>query len=131
EMDRALQVKHFSLEDPARLVVDIEGARLNAVLQAFGEKIAVSDPYIANVRVGQYTADTLRLVIDLKKKVAPQVFTLKPIDPYQHRLVVDLYSLEGADELQTLLSSLDEDPLADIIARVAKGAPNAKAKTSP
>ena len=49
------------------------------------------DPYIAGVRVGQFQPRVVRLVLDLKQPVAPQVFTLTPVAAYQHRLVFDLY----------------------------------------
>ena len=36
----------------------------------------------------------MRLVIELKGEVKPQVFTLKPVGEYGHRLVLDLYPVE-------------------------------------
>ena len=47
----------------------------------------------------------MRLVIELKGEVTPQVFTLKPIGDYGHRLVLDLYPAEEADPLMALLKS--------------------------
>ena len=46
---------------PHRLVVDIEGATLNNVLQTISSKVQQNDPYIANIRVGQNTATTVRV----------------------------------------------------------------------
>ena len=91
EASSAMQYKHFTLDNPARLVVDIEGATLNNVLQTISSKVQQNDPYIANIRVGQNTATTVRVVIDLKQAVNPQVFTLAPVANFRNRLVVDLY----------------------------------------
>lgn len=53
EASSAMKYKHFTLDNPARLVVDIEGATLNNVLQTISSKVQQNDPYIANIRVGQ------------------------------------------------------------------------------
>jgi len=60
-------------------------------------------PYIAGVRAGQFKARVVRLVFDLKSEVKPQVFELKPIGEYGHRLVLDLYPATPADPLLSLL----------------------------
>ncbi len=54
-------------------------------------KVGPSDPTINGIRVGQFAPGLVRLVVDLKQTVAPQVFTLAPVAAYRHRLVFDLY----------------------------------------
>jgi N-acetylmuramoyl-L-alanine amidase len=46
----------------------------------------------------------VRLVVDLKQTALPQVFNLPPIAAYQHRLVVDFYTLKAADPLEALIN---------------------------
>jgi N-acetylmuramoyl-L-alanine amidase len=57
--------------------------------------------------VGQYANKTVRLVLDLRQMVKPQVFNLLPVKTgnthYQHRLVLDLYPSEVADPLEALI----------------------------
>ena len=65
-----------------------------------------ADPNIDGVRVGQYSADVVRLVIDLKQGVRPQMFTLAPVAAYQHRLVLDLYPLRNIDPLDALVAQI-------------------------
>ena len=139
ELDRALKAEHFLLSSPNRLVVDLEGADLNSQLRDLVSKIQPNDPYISSVRVGQNVPGVVRMVFDLKQAIVPQVFTLKPIAEYQHRLVLDLYPTKVADPLMALLGS-DDDPLARVIeelsigrpgAPVAPGAPPAVARTAP
>jgi type IV pilus assembly protein PilQ len=59
--DSSLTLAHFTLEGPSRIVVDLGGANL-AVRSAYDGK--ARGP-IRNVRLSQYRADTVRLVIDL------------------------------------------------------------------
>lgn len=103
EHDGAVQAKHFMLGNPDRLVVDIEGTELNAALKELISKIQPDDPYIQHVRVGQLNPKTVRLVFDLKAAVNPQVFSLAPVDKYQHRLVLDLYPKEPLDPIAALI----------------------------
>ena len=55
------------------------------------------------MRVGQNRPNVVRLVFDLKEEVNPQVFTLKPIGEYKHRLVLDLYPVSPPDPILALI----------------------------
>src|SRR6266404_3467791 len=44
-----------------------------------------------------------RLVLDLKSEVNPQLFALRPVGEYGHRVVLDLYPLIPLDPLMALL----------------------------
>jgi N-acetylmuramoyl-L-alanine amidase len=103
ENDSMLKVTHFIVKDPERLVVDIEGLELNATLKGLVAKIQSGDPYIRQVRVGQNRPNVVRLVFDLKEEVTPQVFTLAPVDTYQHRLVFDLYPVQPRDLIAEMI----------------------------
>jgi N-acetylmuramoyl-L-alanine amidase len=103
ENDIELKTSHFIVKDPERLVVDIEGLELNATLKELVAKIQANDPYIKQVRVGQNKPNIVRLVFDLKEEVSPQVFTLKPVGNYKHRLVFDLYPSNPPDPIAALI----------------------------
>lgn len=134
ESDTALKTRQTFIDSPPRLAVDIEGMELNAALRELVGKVQASDPNIAGIRVGQFNASTVRLVIDLKRPIAPQVFTLQPVAAYAHRLVLDLYPAQAADPLEQLIqerastkaapagstlppSGPVNDPLGDLIAK--------------
>ena len=126
ESDSALQFKQLFVPSPPRLAVDIQGIELNAELKALVAKLGADDPTIAGIRVGQSAPGLVRLVLDLKQAVAPQVFTLPPVAAYRHRLVFDLYPTQQADPLEALIaerlkdSTLPRptaDPLGELIAR--------------
>lgn len=122
EMDSELKAEHFTLENPHRLVVDIEGLTINAAINELVSKVRPNDPYIDTVRVGQNRPDVVRLVLDLKQPIAPQVFTLKPIGEYQYRLVLDLYPKVAQDPLMALMDTEDPDPLAEVLENLAQNA---------
>lgn len=103
ENDVELKATHFLVQNPARMVVDIEGIELNPALKELVAKIQSNDPYIKQVRVGQNRPNVVRLVFDLKDQVVPQVFTLDPIGNYKYRLVFDLYPLVPADPIAMMI----------------------------
>jgi N-acetylmuramoyl-L-alanine amidase len=113
ESDGALTTKQIFVASPPRLAVDIEGIELNAALRELVAKVKPDDPFITGIRAGQNAPGVVRLVLDLKQPVAPQVFTLPPVAAYQHRLVLDLYPTQAADPLEALIAERLRDMGAD------------------
>ncbi|HET9463148.1 MAG TPA: N-acetylmuramoyl-L-alanine amidase [Thiobacillus sp.] len=89
--------KYFTLSNPERLVIDLEGVEAGAALDALAAQLTADDPYIGAIRVGVNRPGVMRVVLDLKSAVRPSVFLLPPLGAYGHRLVVDLYPVEAAD----------------------------------
>lgn len=108
ESSDVLDYRYFTLDNPKRLVVDIRNVRLNQVLQSLGSKVQASDPYISGIRVGQNNEHTVRVVMDLKADVNPQLFILSPIASFRHRLVIDLYPAASTDSDDPLLALLND-----------------------
>jgi len=98
-----LKFTQFSVKNPERLVVDIEGIEFNSVLESLSNKVAADDPYIKLLRAGRFKPGVVRLVMELKTEVQPQVFSLKPVGEYGSRLVLDVYPLNPPDPLLSLL----------------------------
>ncbi|HLS21842.1 MAG TPA: N-acetylmuramoyl-L-alanine amidase [Paenalcaligenes sp.] len=120
ELESELKAEHFILENPHRLVVDLHDVTLNSTLKQLNGLVQSNDPYISGVRVGQNTPDVVRLVLDLKQPIAPQVFTLKPIGEYKYRFVIDLYPLVAQDPILALQQQFDDDdPLATVLEELA------------
>lgn len=110
EHDRPIQFSHMLVKDPHRLVVDLEGVEFNSVLGSLPGKIAEADPHIKLIRAGRNRPGVVRLVVELKGEVRPQVFTLQPVGDYGHRLVLDLYPAEETDPLMALLRGEEKKP---------------------
>lgn len=104
ESDTALVAKPLFVPTPPRLAVDIEGITLNPALKELVAKVRADDPNIAGIRVGQFAPSIVRLVVDLKLPIRPQVFSLAPVAAYQHRLVLDLYPVDAVDPLEALIA---------------------------
>lgn len=103
ESSSEISFSHMTLKDPERLVVDLEGVELNSVLQSLPSRVLESDPVISLIRAARNRPGVIRVVVELKSEINPQVFTLKPIASYGHRLVVDLYPSEPLDPLLALI----------------------------
>jgi N-acetylmuramoyl-L-alanine amidase len=88
-------------------VIDLQGVAVDPALRELVSKVIPSDPYIQRIRVGQFNPQTLRLVLDLKQRVSPQVFDLAPVAQYRHRLVIDLYPTVPPDPLDLLIAQTE------------------------
>ena len=117
-----LQFQLLALKNPDRLALDIDGINVNAALEELSNKIGGNDPYVKSVRVGRFKQGTVRLVFDLKADVKPEVFTLRPVAEYGHRLVMDIYPAQSTDPLITLLEKNQAAP-ATTAAAGATGTP--------
>jgi N-acetylmuramoyl-L-alanine amidase len=68
-------------------------------------KVKPNDPYVSQIRVGQFQPSIVRLVFDLKEPIKPQLFTLDPVAEYNYRMVFDLYPTTPLDPLMALVKS--------------------------
>ena len=102
ESKQPIRYNLFSLKNPERLVIDLEDVEINAALNELVGKIGNDDPYIKSVRIGRFKPGVVRLVLDLKAQVKPQLFSLQPVAEYGHRLVLDVYPLVAIDPLMAL-----------------------------
>lgn len=114
ESNVALKYKQFALSNPERLVIDIQGLHLNPVLKGVDKQVRVDDPFIKNARVGQFDSNTVRVVLELKRNVAPKIFNLAPVAGINHRLVVDLYPSQNQVEDDPLLALLKDYNQGDL-----------------
>ena len=105
ESDTPLPITQQILTNPDRLVVDVQGMELNATLKDLVAKVKPNDPYVSQIRIGQFQPGVVRLVFDLKEPVKPQLFTLNPVAEYQYRMVLDIYPTTPPDPLMELVKS--------------------------
>ena len=105
EAAKPIAHKMTMLQNPDRLVLDLQGVELGGALKSLSSKILASDPYIKQVRAANFKPGTVRLVIDLKSEIKPSLFSLPPAGEYKHRLVLDIYPLQ--DPLMAMLLERD------------------------
>jgi N-acetylmuramoyl-L-alanine amidase len=104
ESKSAIRYNQFTLANPDRLVIDLEEIELGAALNELSNKVSKEDPYISSLRIGRFKPGTVRLVLDLKTQVKPQIFSLKPVGEYGHRLVLDIYPAVPVDPLMAFVA---------------------------
>lgn len=119
--DTRSQVRHtiFSLENPSRLVIDMEDTSLNADL----DQLDLSDSPVRRIRSAPRNGSDLRVVLDLEKDIKPRSFLLEPNQQYGHRLVVDLIQedRESLDSLTKPIVRDQTDSKRDIIVVIDAG----------
>lgn len=109
-----LKYKYSLLNNPKRLAIDINDINLDVTLKKISSKVLSNDPYIKSIRVIQLTNKAVRLMIELKKDVKPNTFTLPPIAKFKNRLVIDLYPSKTT-------STEDDDPLLALLEEYKTG----------
>lgn len=113
ESKKSIRHNLFTIGNPDRLVVDLDNVELGPALNELARKVDINDPYIKSLRVGYFKPGTVRLVLDLKSDVKPQLFILKPIGEYGYRLVLDVYPANPIDPLMALIEQAEPiDPVA-------------------
>ena len=105
ETDTPIKHSMIMLDNPKRLVVDMENVELNEALKTLTQKIQQNDPYIQQVRTAYFKPGVVRVVIDLRADIRPEIFILPPAGEYKHRLVIDVYPT--VDPLVALLKQLN------------------------
>ena len=91
DLDRKTAYKLFTLKNPHRVVVDLQGSSIDIPLELDEEHAGV----ITGVRYGQPDKNTLRVVFDLSESAELKSFLLDPTAQYSHRLVIDLFTKSG------------------------------------
>ncbi|QEA40996.1 AMIN domain-containing protein [Pistricoccus aurantiacus] len=95
DLSSPAQANVFTLDNPSRLVIDLDASQL----RSDSDKLNLQGSAIEAVRTGVRNGNGLRIVLDLKREVEPEHFSLAPNEQYGHRLVVDLtYPGESAVE---------------------------------
>jgi len=104
DLNAPVQHSLFILNDPERVVIDLDAADFNAVLP----QLTAADNVIKEIRFAKRGTTDLRVVLDLNRKVKAKSFSLKPQGEYGNRLVLDL-------EYETAAVSLSKRIPKDIV----------------
>jgi len=81
--------KDPSINKPQRLYVDLKNSRLGRNIK---KSIPINDDLLSDARAGQFTSDSVRVVVDIKSFKTYKIFSLK--DPF--RIVIDVWGTAEA-----------------------------------
>lgn len=73
---------------PQRIYIDVHNSQLSRSLQ---KVVPINDNLLSDARAGQYTPDTVRVVVDIKSFKTYKIFSLK--NPF--RIVLDVWGVES------------------------------------
>jgi N-acetylmuramoyl-L-alanine amidase len=94
DFDYNLLKKDPSIHKPQRLYVDLRNSRLGEDIDRI---ITINDDLLKLARAGQYTPDSVRVVVDIKSLESYKVFSLN--EPF--RIVIDLKGGGGTSATQS------------------------------
>ena len=107
EANSAFTYKMSYMQNPDRVVLDIDQVELNSAIKSLVDKVQANDPYIKQIRSANFQQG-VRLVVDLKAAAKPNAFTLTPTGAYKYRLVLDVYP--ALDPLRAMVAERDPPP---------------------
>lgn len=111
DLDAPVQHSLTFANNPDRIILDIPASSLNAGLNT----LPLADTPVLAVRSYVQNKTDLRLVLDLKTKIAPNSFLLKAHSGMHDRLVIDLYD-EPATAANTATAVAEKPAVAPVAA---------------
>ncbi|MBX3616963.1 N-acetylmuramoyl-L-alanine amidase [Nitrosomonas sp.] len=111
ESNQPLDYELSMLDNPHRVVIDLNQTGITPALAALPDKVDAIDPFVQKIRIGQFKPDVIRLVFDLKSNVVPRAFVVKPKDNFAHRLILDIYHPDKAGKIAAPLRVNDNAAL--------------------
>lgn len=111
--DSTIKYRYFTLDNPDRLVIDIDGITKNNALTSLTKKIPTNDGFIKRIRLGQKDTNTIRLVFDLKRPAKANVIHK------DKQLQVDFTEsdtlLTSSSLPNSTTSTISNDPLGELL----------------
>lgn len=92
DLTKEFEYKEFYLENPSRLVVDVEGAVLSSNVP---KEFNLDSPHAKRIRLGQFNPTTVRVVIETDAEI--KTFVLDG-GPSGCRLVIDIMTPDKSDK---------------------------------
>ncbi len=103
--------KDPSIKKPQRLYIDLSKSRLGRNIQKF---VPINDELLSDARAGQYTGESVRIVVDIKSFKTYKIFSLK--NPF--RIVLDVWG----DDSDRQTASPSTSPLTPSTGTLPPGA---------
>lgn len=126
DLDAPVQHSLTFANNPDRIILDIPASTLNAGLNT----LPLADTPVLAVRSYVQNKTDLRLVLDLKTKIAPNSFLLKAHSGMHDRLVIDLYD-EPAASANPTTAAVEKPAAVTATASANKNPPVANPVATP
>ncbi|WP_342808228.1 N-acetylmuramoyl-L-alanine amidase [Alteromonas sp. M12] len=111
------EYSYFTLSNPERLVIDLANTKGDIDLAGF----AKSSDLVKKIRYSSAKdASSVRVVLELNRKLNTEIFALPPTAPYKNRLVIDLSDHSNSTP-QVVMSSESSTRDRDIIIAIDAG----------
>lgn len=88
--EHRLLKKDTALDKPQRLYIDFDRSKLNKSFKSF---IPIDDDLLIDARAGQYTLESVRVVVDIKSFKSYKIFSLN--NPF--RIILDIWGDQSRD----------------------------------
>ena len=96
-LDQQVKYRVFTLDNPFRVVIDMDGVSLSPTLKALAPQLDPQHPYLSKIRIAPFTEKTARIVFDIKSDIKPQVTDLNAGNS-QQRLAISIAPANGPVE---------------------------------
>lgn len=117
DLQQKPEYSYFTLNNPQRLVIDLKNTSKNIDFS----KIENDSELVKKVRKSSpKDKQSVRVVIELTRKVSTEVFALPPTPPYNNRLVIDLNESKSNTQ-QVVMNSQSSKRDRDIIIAIDAG----------
>lgn len=88
-MDQQVKYRVFTLDNPFRVVIDMDGVSVSPTLKALAPQLDPLHPYVSKIRIAPFNEQTTRLVFDIKQEIKPLVTDMNA-GSSQQRLAISI-----------------------------------------
>ncbi|GAC25889.1 N-acetylmuramoyl-L-alanine amidase AmiC [Paraglaciecola mesophila KMM 241] len=112
DLEDTPEYSYFTLSNPERLVVDLANTNKNFDFATLASK----SPLVKKLRYSSpKEKGSIRVVIELNKKLESTLFALPPTEPYRNRLVIDLDDKNAPQTAPTVVKHNSSQQSRDIV----------------
>lgn len=98
-LDQQVKYRVFTLDNPFRVVIDMDGVAISPTLKALPPQLDAQHPYLSKIRIAPFSELTTRLVFDIKSDIKPLVTDMNA-GSSQQRLAISIAPASATPEAE-------------------------------
>ncbi len=98
-LDHQVKYRVFTLDNPFRVVIDMDGVAISPTLKALPPQLDAQHPYLSKIRIAPFSELTTRLVFDIKSDIKPLVTDMNA-GSSQQRLAISIAPASATPEAE-------------------------------